>query len=221
MLKAAFSGPPHPSDPSTAIPLETVPEALPQCLRQATRAAHRRLDHHPVMVGLLGRHVSATQLGAALQGLCAAHAALEHWLTPHQADWPGWTPQDWRHTPRLLQALSQMSLRPAEPMPWSLPHSPGLALGVWYVVLGASLGELAIARHLQAVAPDLPGHALAQEARVVHQQWAGFQDAATSAGQEATVREQAICGALAAFDAIAVHLDRRLPQDLCRRDKRL
>lgn len=182
-------------------------EPLPLALRTATRDAHRALDHHPLLAGLLGPTVSAGQLAAGLRALWAAHAALEAWLAPHEGDWPGWQPEGWRHTPGLRQALAGLGVAPPAPMPWSLPHSPGHALGVWYVVLGAHLGGLAIARHLQRVAPHLPVAALAVNPAAVQTRWAGFTALATRLGEDSATRQQALHAARAAFGAIATHLN--------------
>jgi heme oxygenase len=92
-------------------------------------------------------------------------------------------------------------------MAWSLPHSSGHALGVWYVVLGAQLGGLAIARHLQQVAPHLPVAALAADPAAVHSRWADFTALATQLGQDRATRQQALHAASAAFRAIADHLN--------------
>lgn len=129
---------------------------LAQALRQATRSAHRRLDHHPLLAPLVREDLDATHYRRVLRtfhGLfgvlqppvtqaLAGHAAAAAAAGYHFADRLGWLAAD-------LAGLGVAPAAPAALAPPACPDAPHLA-GILYVIEGSTLGGQVIARQLAA-----------------------------------------------------------------------
>lgn len=122
-------------------------------LREATQAAHRRLDHHPLLTELLSPTLTREVYGQSLAALYGAHGAVESVL----ADFAPAALLPPR-LPGLAADLAALGVVP-RPLTVAVPQ-PGNAaeqLGMLYVIEGSNLGGLVIARqlarHLPASAP--------------------------------------------------------------------
>ncbi|GAB4399280.1 MAG: hypothetical protein OHK0048_12390 [Rhodoferax sp.] len=128
-------------------------------LRAATRAAHHRLDHHPLLAALMRPHVSASAQLWALAALRSPQHALE-------AQPDGWVARGWiaPRAPALeadlavLCALTGQQAPVPEPKrapaPW--PQTPEHLDAAGYVLMGSTLGARVIHAHLQRCAQTLP-----------------------------------------------------------------
>ena len=123
--------------------------ALAARLRDATKAAHRRLDHHPLLAALLRPTLTVQAYGQALAALHGAHGALEAALD-------GFAPAALfpRRLPDLQSDLSALGLDPC-PLTLQPPQTAGDddRLGMMYVIEGSNLGGVAIARQLASTLP--------------------------------------------------------------------
>lgn len=155
-LAAPVSAGPVSAGPDSAGPLSTGPAPGPSPLalrlREATRAAHRSLDHHPLLVPLVSHALTLERYAQALAALHGAHSAIEAAL----ADFAPAALLPPR-TPALAADLAALGVAPA-PVVLPLPAAAGPAekLGMLYVIEGSNLGGVAIAKLL---ATSLPPHA--------------------------------------------------------------
>ena len=130
---------------------------LRECLRGGTRAAHHRVDHHPMMVPLVKQGLSLMHYGMILQFFREFYQAIQpalisalryHSVGFHYefADRRQWLTKDLDYLAR------HYCLPPALKTNWrSLPaisDAPSLA-GALYVIEGSALGGRVIARYLQ------------------------------------------------------------------------
>ncbi len=122
-------------------------------LREATRGAHRSLDHHPLLAPLVSQALTVDRYARALAALHGAHGAIEAALAdfaPAELLPP--------RLPALTADLAALGVVPP-PVALPLPQAPGPAekLGMLYVVEGSNLGGVAIAKLLAAsLPPDAP-----------------------------------------------------------------
>lgn len=128
-------------------------EALAARLRAATRAAHRALDHHPLLAPLVRAGLTPEAYGRALAALHAPQAALERLLAGFAppADFP----------PRLPALEADLAALGLAPFPLAVPppdlRDAAEKVGAMYVLEGATLGAAVIARELSATLPaDTP-----------------------------------------------------------------
>ena len=118
-------------------------------LREATKSAHRALDHHPLLASLARDGLTLATYARALAALHAPHAALEALLAAAipAADFPP------RHHD-LATDLAELGVAPY-PLYADLPAAPDAArrIGVLYVIEGSNLGGAVIARRLAETLP--------------------------------------------------------------------
>jgi heme oxygenase len=166
-------------------------------LRVATRSAHHRLDHHPLLQVLVRPErglAPYAQALAALHGPLAALEALLAGLLP-EGGFPA-------RRPALEADLGQLGQCPwplAAPLPCATCDAE--RLGILYVLEGACLGGAFIARGLAARLPEAPHSFFSSPGP---ERWARFQQLATRhTGSPA----QVIGSALATFTCYQQHLD--------------
>lgn len=142
-----------------AVPMELTFDALPYRdlpvrLRAATRAAHRRLDHHPLLAPLILPTPTWAQYRRALLGLLALHQPLQASVIAELAQ----LGLDYPLQDRV--ALLRADLAALAGEAWAEPPEAGLALpptghidgliGRLYVLEGSRLGGRVIAHRLRA-----------------------------------------------------------------------
>jgi heme oxygenase len=185
---------------------------LLQQLRQATRSAHRALDQHPRLAGLVRGGLDMNRYVEALRGLHGAFDVLE------TAAVLSATVDAYPYQPRcslLAQDLRQLgspaSSGVADPFP--VPRTAAARIGLLYVLEGSLLGGQVIARNVRRCLGDaVPcaffGQLTEDEAEA---RWAAFTRYAL-AGQcsDESVADRAIAAARAAFATCQFELDRSL-----------
>lgn len=127
---------------------------LARCLRDATKYAHYRLDHHPLLAPLVRSGLDARSYGLALSALHGPQAALEravHRGLGEEANaFPG----------RLVDLEADLTKLSCSPLPLSavLPTPDGAAecVGLLYLLEGSGMGGVVIARQLAVHLPDVP-----------------------------------------------------------------
>lgn len=127
--------------------------AFPAYLREATKTAHRLLDHHPLLAPLLTPTLTPTAYGQALAALHGAHGVIESTLT-------GFMPAA-QFLPRLPDLASDLAALGISPWPVTvaIPQAASDAekLGMLYVIEGSNLGGVVIAKQLAtSLPPDVP-----------------------------------------------------------------
>lgn len=124
---------------------------LLESLRDATRAAHRCIDHHPLMAPLVRPDLSLTHYHFVLRVLASIHARLQPahetalarlcpMATYRVSDRLGWLVEDC--------AFFNLEYLIESPLPVPLAPSPAALVGQIYVVEGSTLGGQVIARQL-------------------------------------------------------------------------
>ena len=183
---------------------------LHAALREATRAAHHRLDHHPLLAPLARPDLNPAQYGRALLGFHGLHARLEPvilaGLARHGLDF------DYAargKLDRLREDLATLGLAAPDTMVELVdPDSPGAVIGLLYTVEGSTLGGRFLARRIaERPGPALPLRYLSGYGDATEQHWQAFwkfADAQQSPGIEA----DAVAAAGATFSAFAAFLDR-------------
>lgn len=173
---------------------------LARQLRDATRDAHRSLDHHPALQCLLAPTLTREAYGASLLALYPAHAALESRVC-REITRLGLRLRVPRRLPRLADDLGTLGLTPealaSEAGPTSA--SPATLAGELYVLEGSRLGGQMIADRLRrTLGPGVP-HAFFSLA-MVPGEWSrrlaelealcppGQRDAAVAGAREAFAR---------------------------------
>lgn len=127
-------------------------DALRARLREATKCAHRALDHHPLLASLARDGLTPAAYARALAALHAPHAALETLLAAALA--AAQLPPR-RHD--LAADLAELGVAPY-PLSAALPAAPDAArrIGLLYVIEGSNLGGAVIARRLAETLPQAP-----------------------------------------------------------------
>jgi heme oxygenase (biliverdin-IX-beta and delta-forming) len=129
---------------------------LRERLRAATKAAHHRIDHHPLLAPLVSPQLSLEHYQRILQTLFWFHDPLQATLEVACAHFQGsesFPPSDRRTW--LLQDLNFFKVEPiVEGHPLTDWRGPALSanaelVGALYVVEGSTLGGQVIARQLQ------------------------------------------------------------------------
>ncbi len=113
-------------------------------LREATKAAHRSLDHHPLLAALVSQKLAVSDYARALAALHGAHAAIETALA-------GFSPEEIfpRRLLNLEADLAELSCRPIDlETPPPLATTDAARIGLMYVLEGSNLGGAVIARLL-------------------------------------------------------------------------
>lgn len=119
-------------------------------LREATKAAHRQLDHHPLLAALLSPSLALAAYGQALAALHGAQGAIEAALADFAP--PTLLP------PRLPDLAADLASLGVSPWPVTVaapaPVSVAEKIGMLYVIEGSNLGGVVIARQLAASLPE-------------------------------------------------------------------
>ncbi len=185
------------------------PTSLHAKLRQGTKLAHHRLDHHPLLMPLVRADLTAVQYGNALAALHGVHACAEPAILDFLAAAPGLF--DYVARRKLaaisadLQALKRLPLAAAGGMP-ALRSVAGL-VGLLYTIEGATQGGRFIARNLHELPPPhLPSVFFDGYGDQTATRWQAFWEFAET-HCPAHDHPEAIKTAVATFDAIAGHLD--------------
>lgn len=171
-------------------------------LREATSAAHARLDHHPVLGALVTDELSIEQYAAALAALCGPQRAME--AATLGAGLPAGYSIPIR-SDALVQDLADLGV-PDWPhcKDWPDCDSIAGAVGVLYVMEGSRLGGQLIARKLERSLPaDTPRRFFG---RVTPPDFAAFLRWAASVCPPEE-HEQAAVMAERTFRAFESHLD--------------
>lgn len=188
---------------------------LMQALREASRTAHHRIDHHPLLAPLVRQPVALGDYRRALAALHGPQAALEA-AVADLARQAGLAPR----LPDLEADLADLNTCP-EPFSSRLavdcPPTLSARLGYLYVLEGANLGGAVIARHLaRHLAGQLPAEVpmaffrgAGGEAR-----WGRFWRFMGEQYPD-TPTEAMVAGALTAFQGIGDHLDAIAACDNC------
>jgi heme oxygenase len=181
------------------------PSIIATRLRQATKAAHHRLDHHPLLAALLDPAIDLERYGDGLAALHGVFSAAENLVA-------GLNTIDFPHCPRTPALDADLANLGRLPLPFagrlSGPDTAGARIGLLYVLEGSALGGQVLARQLRAtLGPECPlrfftgqgeGHAAGR--------WAAFWNYASSSCDPADfpAAEEAAKDLFAAF---CQHLD--------------
>lgn len=172
-----------------------MPSPIHLRLRDATRAAHERLE---IRIDLLNRVADRTQRIVLAQGFLRLHAAIEGAAEPWLASRQGLDFAARRRTPILRRDLAALgALAPCQAEHLSAP-SEAWALGLLYVAEGSTLGGQVLRRELAARGEDFTGLGfLDPYAADVGRRWRDFQAvlAETPTGRA----DDLVAGALAGF----------------------
>lgn len=188
----------------------TAEEGVRHALRRATRAAHHRIDHHPLLAPLLRADLTLEHYGRTLAALYGVQAILEArvaplWQSPPLPPFP----------PPQRQVALQRDLAQLGVVPWPVvipfPELNGAAeqIGALYVLEGSALGGQIIAhtvaQHGGSRFPTQFFTGLGAEAS--RQRWQAFGIYAEQRCPAAEW-ERATAAAQAVFGAMSDHLDR-------------
>ena len=170
-------------------------------LREATRPAHRALDHHPLLAPLTRSPLAVADYANALAALHGPHAAIERLLRGFApaAEFPA-------RLPDLEIDLEMLGCKPF-PLAAVVPEfeEPAQRIGAMYVIEGANLGGALIARLMsESLAPTVSRAFFGNSGGAVR--WARFQQFAKGSFQEAS-SGQIIEAAIATFTLFKAHLD--------------
>lgn len=187
----------------------TEPSQFHQCLRQAVKAPHHVLDHHPILTALLADDVSLVGYGNALAALHGIYAQTEFEILRFLEAHPGvfeYAPL--RKLPALeadLIALQRLPVPVRTPAPRIA--SLGNLFGTLYTIEGATLGGQFIAQKLRKVHPAaLPLRFYSVYGENVRQRWAHFLEKAQTRCPPSEYAA-AVAAATALFESIRMHLD--------------
>ncbi|MGM0982038.1 MAG: biliverdin-producing heme oxygenase [Pseudomonadota bacterium] len=131
---------------------------LARQLRDATREAHRALDHHPALQRLLATTLTREDYAASLLALYPAHAALETAVC-EEIERLGLGLEMPRRLARLADDLGSLGLTPQAAAVNALypPGSVATLVGRLYVLEGSRLGGRVIAERLRrTLGPEVP-----------------------------------------------------------------
>lgn len=194
--------------------IDTAPTGLQTALREATKAPHRALDHHPVLAALINGRLSVQQYGDALAALHGVTRQFEQgvweFLTRQtvsaRSELGNFTPS--RRLPALESDLAALGRLPLAcsinlpPLRWR-----GELVGLLYTLEGSQLGGQVICRQVAAILGDQVPlsffRGLGDETPAQWNRFLGFADRYCPA----TERTAALTMANAAFAAIRQHLD--------------
>lgn len=124
-------------------------------LRTATRAAHRRIDRHPILLPLLRPGLTRTHYEQVLRIFLNLHQTLQPAIAAEinrlhaeyeLSDRIGWLLSDLAN----LAGHGNAAAEPGIDIAWLLPpiHGAPALIGALYVVEGSALGSRIIAKHL-------------------------------------------------------------------------
>lgn len=187
--------------------------SLRLALRAATRAEHEALETQPLMRRLVSPELTQAEYGLIVRAQRAYYRSLEPSLWPFERQLRDRLPEvGYRYhsrLPALERDSRQLALPADEGQPgWVFhPTSAEQALGVLYVLEGASQGGRLIARHLgKVLALDGDNGASFFSSYAEQQNWALLCDWLEGLPGEEPWKE-ALTGAKKTFAAFRVHFD--------------
>jgi len=188
---------------------KTIRSELHDKLRQAGKAPHRLVDHHPLLVPLLRHDLTEGQYGAALAALHGVYAPLEAGIDeflrirPELFDY-----HTRRKLPSLNDDLAELGRLPGEQeMRYPAPATIAELVGVLYTVEGSAMGGQSIARCLRQGGFDrFPMRFFSGHGENANARWHEFL-AFADASCPATGHKSAALTVASLFQAIKSHLD--------------
>jgi heme oxygenase len=192
---------------------ETAIESLRQLLRTATREAHHRIDHHPLMAPMRLAVLSRRHYGDILLALYALHVPIERVFARYRGD-HGEQPTS--HSALIASDLGHLGRKaeldlPAEIPQWSerFPSSPSDYVGMRYVIEGSHMGRRIIGAQLAGrLAGGCKDVARFFDPELDDRDWQRFW---RTAGQMAGLNaDKAVVGALRLFAEIETLFDRHV-----------
>lgn len=184
------------------------PMALHARLREATQAAHRALDHHPVLAPLVRTDLTRAQYGRALVALHGIQSSVESAILRFMVRHP----QAFNYVARMRAELLEDDLRdlglaPGPALRVAPPQDVGEAVGMLYTIEGSSLGGQVIRRQVKALPGEpLPVRFFSGHGPRTQSFWADFLAWSAAACPPARY-EAAEAAAVGLFGAIKEHLD--------------
>jgi heme oxygenase len=182
-------------------------------LRQATKMAHRDLDHHPLLAPLVRPDLGVVQYGDALAALHGVHAQAEPrilaFLDKHEG------PFDYRARLKLPALESDLAALGRPPLHWRrdlpAPESIGALIGILYTVEGSAQGGQVIERTIRNnvrknAATKLPLQFFSGYGELSRERWEEFLRFADEYCPIAEYETAAVTAVLL-FEAIKNHLD--------------
>ena len=191
----------------------TARSELHEHLREASRAAHRSLDRHPVLAPLVRTDLTAAQYGDALAALRGVYAPLEAAIDRFfAARSTAFDYDSRRKLPALDDDLAALGRRPEQPaMGFPAPASLAELVGLLYVVEGSAMGGQSIVRCVRKSALENPPlRFFSGSGARAEDRWREFLDFADASCSPAD-RGPAARTVLALFAAIEIHLDETRP----------
>jgi heme oxygenase (biliverdin-IX-beta and delta-forming) len=182
------------------------PTDLLDRLRTETRAAHRAIDHHPLLAPLVREGLTKQIYGDALVAMYGALQALEAWVAPITTSEAGWM----RYQPRLSLLAADLAELGRTPIPMRTERVPVTAkpalFGLLYVLEGSRLGGVVIARQLAMNLPSgLPRHFFSDHHSA--ESWQSFCAAMSAQPFSEVELAGVVAGAQAGFTVYLNHLD--------------
>lgn len=178
-------------------------------LRQATKLAHRALDHHPLLAPLVKRDLDVAQYGNALAALHGVYAQAEPRILAFLDQSKGGF--DYRVRIKLSALDSDLAAIGRTAVPWqeSLPalQTIGAMIGILYTVEGSAQGGQVIARIMrQNTHANLPMRFFTGDGELSRDRWDEFLHFANGCCPLEEY-EMAAAAAVSMFEAIKNHLD--------------
>jgi heme oxygenase len=188
---------------------KTTRSELHDKLRQAAKAPHRLVDHHPLLTPLLRDDLTERQYGDALAALHGVYASLEAGIDDFLRIQPALFDYSTRRKlPSLNDDLAELGRLPREgEMRYLAPATVAELVGVLYTVEGSAMGGQSIARCLrQGGFGGLPMRFFSGHGEHANAQWHEFL-AFADACCPAAGHESAALTVASLFQAIKKHLD--------------
>jgi len=189
-------------------------------LREATHAAHVRINHHPFLAGLTKPGFARSKYQDLLQAYYRIYEAIERQIDAFTANQDlDFDYRTRRKLPWLDADLRHLGVDPrsgglASPAPEGLPalRNAGGLIGTLYAIEGATLGGQVISRHLQSTlgmgadtgARFFNGYG---DAPTTQAYWQGFCQFADTITGNTELVESAQSAAVAVFDLIERQLN--------------
>jgi heme oxygenase len=178
-------------------------------LRQATKAHHHDLDHHPLLTPLIKPDLGITAYGNALSALHGVYAVAEDWILDYLGRHPGMF--DYTSRRKLPALTSDLATLGRTPIPTRIDFVAepriGALVGILYTIEGSTQGGQFIAQNLRKIdAVRWPMRFFAGYGDLSRQRWDEFlRFAEVDCPREDY--ELAASTAVSLFRAIKHHLD--------------
>lgn len=184
---------------------------LARRLRQATKADHHRVDHHPALASLLSPQLDMARYGAGLAALYPAIAGLERALTHTVGGDPGHYALILRE-PLLRHDIRRLGQTVPSAWAFTVPVNTYERVGMLYVLEGSRLGGHFIGRHAQRMLGEQVPCCFFTDMPLTPHAWAAFWHYAEVACPEHAWPD-AVRGARQAFGEFIQALTAALPAD--------